>query len=74
MNTQNFKRSMLITLLLLTGCAATSKPPLTVDAPQIQPPPAALMQEEDLSETYSDIVLKLFKLWQAKLTALSPRL
>ena len=43
MNTPNFKSSMLIALVILTWCAATSKPPSIVDAPQIQPPPAALM-------------------------------
>jgi hypothetical protein len=68
MNTPNFKSSMLIALVILTGCAATSKPPSIVDAPQIQPPPDVLMQAEDLSESYSDIVRRLFQNWQSKLT------
>ncbi len=51
--------------MLLTGCAT----PLPSATPPKKPPPAPeLMQEPDLSETYSDGVRKLLLDWQRRLT------
>lgn len=70
MSTKNARQLWLpLTLsLLLTGCA-TSSPPVTVSSPpQIPPPPPELMEEPDLSQSYSEIVRKLLLIWQQKLT------
>lgn len=50
---------------LLMGCAAPSP---SVKPPQIPPPAPELMQELDLSKSYSDIVRQLLLDWQKKLT------
>lgn len=54
--------------LLLTGCATSLPPPAPAQPAQIPPPPQELMQELDLSETYSELVRKLLLDWQRKLT------
>ena len=63
-------RMILMPLLLalsLSGCA-TNSPPLVVKPAQVPPPPAELMQELDLSESYSDIVRRLLLDWHKRLT------
>lgn len=67
------KRNVLKPLLLalslsLTACATTSPPAEPVKPPQIPPPPAELMEPEDLSVTYSELVRRTLQEWRGKLT------
>lgn len=65
---QNFKRLALLMLLALLTACATSKPNLPNPAPVAVPaPPQELMDQEDLSESYSTIVQRLLRDWQQKL-------
>lgn len=59
---------LMLALLLtsLTGCATNSPSP--VQQAKIPLPPPEIMEPEDLSESYSEIVRKLFKEWRGKLT------
>lgn len=59
--------ALLLPLLLMTACAS-SRPPLVIPPAQIPPPPPELMEPEDLSQSYSEIVRKLLQAWQVRLT------
>lgn len=62
---------ILITLLLLalSGCGSF-KPssPLPLSPVVVPQAPAEIMEPEDLSESYSEIVLKLLQNWAKRLT------
>lgn len=63
-------RRLLLPLMLsltLVGCA-TSSTPLVVRPANVPPPAPELMQEPDLSESYSDSVRRLLQQWLQKLT------
>ncbi len=67
MSTKNAKPllPLLVLTALLMGCAS---PLPSVRPPQIPPPAPELMQELDLSESYSGLVRQLLLDWQKKLT------
>jgi len=66
---RNALKPLLLALSLsLTACATTSPPAEPVKPPQIPPPPPELMEPEDLSGSYSDIVRLLLQNWRGKLT------
>lgn len=60
---------LLSLLLLVSGCSnlrpSSPLPPSPVAVPA---PPAELMEPEDLSGSYSEIVLKLLQNWAKRLT------
>lgn len=66
---KNARQLALLTLLVLslTGCA-TRLPPAVVKPAQIPPPPPELLEEPDLSKSYSDSVRELLLQWRQKLT------
>ena len=70
-NSRNPTRLLLPALAVSLTACATSLPPLPppqTPPPQIPPPPAELLQEPDLSKSYSDIVRQLLLDWQRRLT------
>ena len=70
-SSRNALRAALLALALsLTGCATSLPPPplVTVQPVQIPPPSPELMEEPDLSVSYSELVQRLFLEWRARLT------
>lgn len=58
----------LLVSLLLTACATSSPPPQVVKPVEIPPPPSELLEEPDLSVSYSELVRRLLQTWQQRLT------
>ena len=72
---RNALKPLLLALSLsLTACATTSPPSEPVNPPQIPPPPLELMEPEDLSSSYSEVVRLLLQTWRSKLTDWKTRL
>ncbi len=57
-----------VVLSLSLSACATSSPPVVVKPVQVPPPPAEIMAEPDLKQSYSDVVQKLLLEWRQMLT------
>ena len=70
MSKKNARRLLLplVLSLSLIGCATRSPQAVVVQPAQLPPPAPELMQEPDLSQSYSDIVRRLLLEWRQKLT------